>query len=486
MQIEAASQDVDLADATLIVGMMDGLEPLPGSEAEVSSLDSAMLAAVEFTGKAGQSAILPHPTAKAVVIVGVGDELNFESLRAASGTAIRSVKTERAVTLLSQVDIDEAGRAVVEGSMLGAYSFRTYKTDDESPVVESVELVGVDQDELGASIVVSEATNLARDWVNTPARDKSPETLAGLMATAATAAGMSVEIWDLARITDEDLGGVLGVAAGSDRDPRLVLLTYEPDQPVSHLALVGKGITFDTGGLSIKPHASMMDMKDDMSGAAITAAAAIAIARLGLSVKVTCITPLTDNAIGGDATRPGDVLRPKEGPSIEVLNTDAEGRLILADGLVLARGYEPDLIVDVATLTGAARVALGDSIAAVFGSDSETASLVLDAASRAGEEFWEMPLFKGYRKSIDSDVADIKNVSASRYGGAIVAALFLSEYAGDGLWAHIDVAGPARTRETVGELVKGASGVGVRTLVELARALTEDGWERPVSPSIPV
>jgi leucyl aminopeptidase len=284
---------------------------------------------------------------------------------------------------------------------------------------------------------------------------------------------MSAEIWDFPKIREEGLGGVLGVAAGSDREPRVVTLTYVPDDATKHLALVGKGITFDSGGLSIKPSSSMMEMKDDMSGAAISSAAAIAIARLGLPIEVTCITPLTDNAIGGDATRPGDVLRPLEGPTIEVLNTDAEGRLILADGLGLAKRYQPDMTVDVATLTGAARVALGDNVAAVFGSDPDVSEAVLGAASRAGEDFWEMPLYRGYRKLIDSDIADIKNISGTRYGGAIVAALFLAEYAGEGPWAHLDVAGPARARETAGEVVKGASGIGVRTLVELAREMAE-------------
>jgi leucyl aminopeptidase len=185
------------------------------------------------------------------------------------------------------------------------------------------------------------------------------------------------------------------------------------------------------------------------------------------------VIPLTDNAVGGNATRPGDVLRPVAGPTIEVLNTDAEGRLILADGLGVVRRYEPDFIVDVATLTGAAKVALGDQIGAVFGSDPEVATAVLEAASRAGEVFWEMPLFKPYRKALDSEVADIKNITGGRYGGAIAAALFLSEYAGDGNWAHLDIAGPARWRETSGEQVKGGSGFGVRTLLELATKLSE-------------
>jgi leucyl aminopeptidase len=237
--------------------------------------------------------------------------------------------------------------------------------------------------------------------------------------------------------------------------------------------LVGKGITFDSGGLSIKTAPFMEEMKDDMSGAAAVAAATIGIARLGLPIRVTAVMPLTDNAIGGNATRPGDVLRPISGPTIEVLNTDAEGRLILADGLGVIRRYEPDLVIDVATLTGAARIALGDRIGAVFGSDSETGGRVLAAASRAGEHFWELPLFKEYRKQLDSDIADIKNISGSRYGGAIVAAVFLADYAGDGPWAHLDIAGPALARETAGEQVKGASGFGARTLIEVARAMAK-------------
>jgi leucyl aminopeptidase len=236
--------------------------------------------------------------------------------------------------------------------------------------------------------------------------------------------------------------------------------------------LVGKGITFDSGGLSLKPAASMEEMKVDMAGAAAVVAAAIALAKLGAIIDVTCIAPLTDNAVGGNATRPGDVLRPLDGPTIEVLNTDAEGRLVLADGLALARRHEPDLIVDIATLTGAMRVALGDKIAGVFGSDHETAARILEAASRAGESFWEMPLHKDYRKMLDSTVADIKNVTSSRYGGAIAAALFLAEYAGETAWAHLDIAGPAVSRENSGDQVKGASGVGVRTLVELGLTMS--------------
>jgi leucyl aminopeptidase len=473
LETRVAEAGLDLEGATLIAGVMEGLEPVTGSEEAVASVDRATLDAAGFEGKLGQTITLPHPDARAVLLVGLGEEASFESLRSASGNAIRDVKTDRAVTLLALVGIEGATRAVVEGTLLGGYEFRAYKTSDDGLDAEVVDVVGGEEAELETAVIACEATILAREWVNTPAKDKSPETLAGLIEAATAGTGISVEVWDRPRIEEEKLGALLGVAAGSDRDPRVVFLKYRPDDAESHLALVGKGIVFDTGGLSLKTAANMEEMKDDMSGAAVVCAAVVGIARLGLPVDVTAIAPLTDNAVGGDATRPGDVLRPLEGPTIEVLNTDAEGRLILADGLALAKRFEPDLTIDVATLTGAAAVALGKQVAAVFGSDSDVSSRVLDAAARAGEEFWELPLFKGYRKSIDSNVADIKNISSSRYGGAIVAALFLAEYAGEGPWAHLDIAGPARSAETTGEFVKGASGVGVRTLIEVAHTMSE-------------
>jgi len=424
-------------------------------------------------GKAGQILALPHETAAALLLVGLGDEAGFESIRSAVGNGIRAVKTVRALTTLNQVPIEGATRAVVEGVLLGGYEYRQYKTSGEGSVVEIVELVDGSESEIAEAVIGAEVTNLARDWVNTPALDMSPETLAARITAAAEDAGVGYEVWDLERIKDEGLGALLGVAAGSDRNPVLVVLEYQPEDPKSHLGLVGKGITFDTGGLSIKTAPFMEEMKADMSGAAVVAAATIGIARLELPIRVTAVIPMTDNAVGGNATRPGDVLRPIQGPTIEVLNTDAEGRLILADGLGVMLRYEPDLVVDVATLTGAARVALGDRIAAAFGSDSDVAAQVLTAASRAGEDFWELPLFKEYRKQLDSDIADIKNITASRYGGAIAAAVFLAEYAGDGPWAHLDIAGPALARETLGEQVKGASGFGARTLIEIAKAMAE-------------
>jgi leucyl aminopeptidase len=473
VKIEIAGTDVDLTGATLMAGVLTDREPVPGSEEAVAAVDATLLDLAKFEGKLGQVVAVPHERAAAVILVGIGDEASYDSIRSAVGNGIRDVKTNRVVTTLNLVPIEAATRAVVEGALLGGYEYREYKTNGEGSPVEIVELVEGNESEIAEAVIAAEVTNLARDWVNTPALDMAPETLATRITAAAENAGVGSEIWDLERITEEGLGALLGVAAGSDRAPSLVVLEYQPEVQMAHLGMVGKGITFDTGGLSIKTASFMEEMKDDMSGAAVVAAATIGIARLGLPLRVTAVIPLTDNALGGNATRPGDVLRPIFGPTIEVLNTDAEGRLILADGLGVMRRYEPDLVVDVATLTGAARAALGDRIAAVFGSDSDVAARVLAAASRAGEHFWELPLFKEYRKQLDSDIADIKNISASRYGGAIAAAVFLAEYAGDGQWAHLDIAGPARSRETTGEQVKGASGFGARTLLEVAKAMAE-------------
>jgi leucyl aminopeptidase len=471
VEIVSTSAKVDLTDATLVVGVLAGNEPAPGAEAAHAEADPALFELAKFEGKTGQVLTLPHPEAKAVVFVGLGEEAGFEALRSAIGNAMRVVKSERAVTNLNLLAVDDAARAVVEGAALGAYQFRPYKTEGDPLPIQRLELIDGDADAVSETLVATEATNLARDWVNTPALDKAPEDLADRIREAAEEAGLTVEVWDEQRIVDEKLGALLGVAAGSDRPPRLVIIEHTPDESAAHLGLVGKGITFDSGGLSLKTAQYMEEMKDDMSGAAVVAAATIAIARLGLPVRITTVVPLTDNAVGGKATRPGDVLRPVEGPTIEVLNTDAEGRLILADGLGIVRRFQPDLIVDVATLTGAAHVALGDKVAAVFASDDEVAGSLLGAASRAGEQFWQLPLVKEYKKSLESEIADLKNISGGRYGGAIVAALFLSSYVEGEKWAHLDIAGPARSRETAGELVKGASGVGVRTLIELARSM---------------
>jgi leucyl aminopeptidase len=276
-------------------------------------------------------------------------------------------------------------------------------------------------------------------------------------------------VLDEHQIEAERLGGLRGVSLGATNPARLVELRYEPAGATAFLALVGKGIVFDSGGLSIKPAAAMEEMKTDMSGAAAVFAAMKAIARLGLPIKVVGITPLTENMPGGGAVRPGDVLHTRNGKTIEVLNTDAEGRLVLADGLALAVEQGPDLVVDLATLTGACMIALGTKIAGLFGTD-EAVAQVAAAAAAAGERVWPMPMPADYRKMIDSEIADMKN-TGDKYGGAITAALLLKEFAGDGAWAHLDIAGPARSGDTDGYILKGGTGFGVRTIVELARAM---------------
>jgi leucyl aminopeptidase len=279
---------------------------------------------------------------------------------------------------------------------------------------------------------------------------------------------VDVEVFDEAAIAEAGFGGLMAVAAGAANPARMVVFRYEPADPVAYLAFVGKGIVFDSGGLSLKPPKAMETMKTDMSGAAAVFGAVKAIATLGLPVRVLGITPLTENMPGGSAQRPGDVMRAYGGKTIEVLNTDAEGRLVLADALALAAEAEPDLVVDVATLTGACQIALGLKIAGLWGNDEAAVEQVEAAARFAGEKVWEMPLETEYRSMIDSDIADMTN-TAERPAGAITAALLLSEFVSDQPWVHLDIAGPARSAKDEYYLTKGGSGFGVRTLVALAR-----------------
>ncbi|MGZ4650784.1 MAG: leucyl aminopeptidase, partial [Kineosporiaceae bacterium] len=319
---------------------------------------------------------------------------------------------------------------------------------------------------------VTEAVNLARDWVNTPPSDLPPAVFADAAVAAAKSAGLKVEVLDEKALKKGGYGGILGVGQGSSRPPRLVKLTYTAPKAKRHLALVGKGITFDSGGLSLKPATSMEWMKSDMGGAAAIIAAMTAIARLGLPVNVTGWAPMAENMPSGTAQRPSDVLRIYGGKTVEVLNTDAEGRLVLADAIARASEDKPDLIVDAATLTGAQLVALGSRTSAIMANDDAVREHLFDAATRAGEQMWPMPLPDELRKSMDSDVADIANMG-DKYGGMLVAGLFLRDFVGDGLrWAHLDIAGPAFNESAPhGYTPKGGTGAGVRTLVLLAEDL---------------
>lgn len=436
-----------------------------------SHLDDA-----EFTGKAGQSVSVPGGGSipyRRVVMVGLGDPSDIEQVRRAAGVAAgKCSRMETVATSLHTANGSGSAEAVGLGFVLGAYTFDRHKTEKKPSRIARVVLLGASDDDLSATAtgaVIGDAVCLARDLVNEPAMGKSPEALAAIAGEIAAAQGLGVRVFDEHQIEAEGFGGLRGVSLGAANPPRMVELTYAPEGAKGFLALVGKGIVFDSGGLSIKPSDGMETMKTDMSGAAAVFAAMKAIAALGLPVKVVGITPLTENMPSGSALRPGDVLRIRNGKTIEVLNTDAEGRLVLADGLSLAVEHGPDLIVDLATLTGAIGVALGNKIAGLFGSDGAT-ELVAAAAAAAGERVWRMPLPDDYRKNIDSDVADMKN-TGPRQGGAINAAILLKEFVGDVPWAHLDIAGTARSTEAEHYLPKGGTGFGVRTIVELARRM---------------
>jgi leucyl aminopeptidase len=471
--IEVRTGDAQGADLLMIPVYGDRVIGFDGDGAPDLEAISDVLDRHDFTGKHGQTLFLQTPdgpTSEAL-LVGLGDEVDAESLRRAAGDAARAAKGYVLLaTALHDIGIDGGAGAVVLGTMLGAYSFDEYKSDPKKSKIASLVLVGGDQseDEIEDAKSVAHGVTLARDLVNRPAADKPPAALADI--ASGLSMDVSVKVYDEDEIVGAGFGGLVAVNLGADRPARMVVMRYSPEGADKTVAFVGKGIVFDSGGLSIKPAAGMETMKTDMAGAAAVMGAVKAIAEIGLKVNVIGVTPLTENLTGGSAQKPGDVMRAYNGKTIEVLNTDAEGRLVLADGLALAAENEPDLIVDIATLTGACKVALGPLIGGLFASDDEAAELVGSAATAAGEKMWRLPLEVEYKPLIESDIADMKN-TAGRWGGAITAGLILSEFVGDTPWVHLDIAGPARADKAEHYTSKGGTGFGVRTLVEIARAL---------------
>ncbi|MEI2698449.1 MAG: leucyl aminopeptidase [Microthrixaceae bacterium] len=486
------SKDVP-AGATAVAETVcsDSLNKVPG-------VRKAAMERSGFAAKVGQILVLDDGE-RSRVLVGVGPAaaVGAGELRTAAAVFTRAVGRHRRVGFAYPDGIDlEPGagvRAVTEGLILGAYRFDAYKTDPSaSPGLSAATIAVGDRvrevrDGAARGRAAAEAVCFARDLVNEPGGSLTPAVFAERAAERAVAAGLSAEIMDLDAMVAAGLGGVLAVNQGSDEQPRLLKLTYDPtatdedttDQgvvqdlspepdAVDTVALVGKGITFDSGGLSLKPAESMMEMKCDMAGAAAVIAAMCALADLDVAVRVVAFTPMTDNMTGGSAQRPGDVYTARNGTTVEVLNTDAEGRLVLADALSLAGDEEPDAIVDLATLTGACMVALGQKIAGLMGNDEVFCGVVEAAAEAAGERVWQLPLPADYRSSLDSSVADIKNIAGGRYGGTLTAGLFLKEFVDDATpWVHLDIAGPAFLGEADGVSPKGATGFGVRTLLTL-------------------
>ncbi len=443
------------------------LTPLDGG-----TLHAAACARVGFAGKAEQCAVLPGADGALEVLVGVGaGEPGAETLRRAGAAICSAVPGAAEVGCVLPPSADaSAARALVEGVLLAGYRYTRYHTPEVVPALSSLVLAATDPDAARAGAAAGEAVAagvvLARDLVNTPAADCTPSDVAARARALAEAEGLEFSVYDADAARREGLGGLLGVAAGSAQPPLLVRLAYRPEGASCRVALVGKGITFDSGGLSLKTAPSMETMKTDLGGAAAVLGALSACRRLDIAVEVVGFLPLTENMPGGRALKPGDVLRARNGKTIEVLNTDAEGRLVLADALSLAAEERPDAIVDLATLTGSCVVALGREIAGLFANDARLAAQVRAAGERAGEPNWPLPLPARYRRLLDSEIADMRNVG-TRDGGALLAGLVLQEFVGEVPWAHLDIAGPARAEHSAGYLREGATGFGVRTLLEL-------------------
>ncbi len=473
MNIVAASDLEGTSGDLLVLPVYE--ERVWGPGAEEIALDlgdwlEAYLDGLDFTGKVGQMAAMPgNDGFSRVLFVGLGAEADADVLRRAAGVAGRAaLRYEKVVTTLSQVDIEGAADAVVNGFLLGQYKYGKYLSKPKPSQTTELVLVGAeDEGEITHGRLIAEAVAMARDLVNEPASGKAPEVLADIARDMADELGIDITVYDETEIVAARFGGLRAVSLGATNPPRMVVMRYRPDGAEKTLALIGKGIVFDSGGLSIKPASGMETMKTDMAGAAAVFGAMRAIAGLGVAVNVTAITPLTENMTGGAAQRPGDVFTARNGKTVEVLNTDAEGRLVLADGLALAAEEEPDLMVDIATLTGACMVALGKKVAGALGHDDDAVAQVEAAARRAGEKLWRLPLEKEYRTLLDSPIADLKNIGG-RYGGAITAGLFLAEFADDRPWVHLDIAGPARADSEDAHITKGGTGYSVSTLVALA------------------
>ena len=415
-------------------------------------------------------------TANVVVLTGVGAAASgeggwHEALRRAAGAATRSLEGVRSAALLLPCSTIEELAAVAEGALLGAYKVGRYRSSAAAPLDEVTVVSDLARDRAARAAarraeVLAHAVHSARDLVNASPAELFPASFADAALAAAKGTKVKVTVLDDAELRAGGYGGLVGVGQGSSRPPRLVKLTYSPVRAKTHVALVGKGITFDSGGLSIKPAKSMETMKSDMAGAAAVLHAVLAAAELDVPVRVTGWLPLAENMPSGTAQRPSDVLTIRGGMTVEVLNTDAEGRLVLADALVAAVEEQPDLVVDVATLTGAQIVALGNRVSAVMGTD-EARSTVLAAAAEAGESFWPMPLPEELRGSLSSPVADLANMG-DKAGGMLVAGVFLQQFVGSTPWAHLDIAGPSFNEAAAHDYTpRGGTGIPVRTLVTL-------------------
>ncbi len=482
---------ISIEAGALVLGVQktpDGPRLL-GDTAEFAALQDA-LTSIGVTGAQDEVRRLPATVgaARSIALVGIGGTIGHNELRYAAGSAARQLGGAESLVFALPTESRDDLLAVLEGAAIGAYSYTEFRSGavDETKRPASritVASAHADSDDLvSRAEIVATAMHSVRDLVNRPPSSLYPETFADAALQLADGAPVEVEVLGEAELAAGGFGGILGVGKGSAHPPRLVKVSYAPTEATTHLALVGKGITFDSGGISLKPGASMVGMKYDMTGAASVLAVTLAVARLGLNVRLTAWLCIAENLPSGSAIKPDDVLRVKGGKTVEVLNTDAEGRLVLADGLVAASEEAPDYIVDVATLTGAQRIALGDRYSAAIG-DKEFVARVVEVAARVGETFWPMPLPQELRAILNSDVADIANSKpGNTVAGMLVAGVFLSEFVGSTgegdlkraiPWTHLDIAGPSDNKGGgFGYVGKGPTGVTVRALVALAEELS--------------
>jgi leucyl aminopeptidase len=497
LKVKAITGDITSVEAdAIIVNLFEAVKhPGGATDAVDKALDGAITKLIdlgEIKGKLNEISIihgLGRIPARIVAVAGLGkqSELTPDRIRGLAAEFCRSLRKlncQRIATIIhgagaGGIEPEAASQTITEGSLLGLYRFQKHITKEpENQDIEEILIVEMDATKLSAleqgckkGKVTSEATNLARDLINEPANYMTPGDMAKMAEKLAKTHGLGLTIMNREQMEKEGMSALLGVAQGSRQPPKLIVLSYRGDKSSSNtMGFVGKGITFDSGGISIKPNEGMAEMKGDMAGAAAAMAALGAIAQLKPKVNVTAVVPATENLPGGNALKPGDILKAVNGKTIEVVNTDAEGRLILADALSYAvkQGLSP--LVDLATLTGACRVALGDIYSGILGNSQELIEKVIKAGADAGERLWQMPMHEEYQELNKSDVADIKN-SGGRWAGTITAAHFLAEFVGNTPWAHIDIAGTSFRDKQHGYLVKGATGVGVRTLINLVLAL---------------
>ena len=444
--------------------------PLLGQAADQQV--AALRESGEVRGKPGELTLLHEPKglqSRRLMLIGVGDLLDATQAFRMAGQAVRAAQKRCFKRLAISLPDGDLVRAATEGCVYGSYEQPKYKSDDSNPPLEEILIVapGADSATFDAGRIVGESLNLTRRVVDTPANDLGPVEFAEMAESMGKAAGLEVEVLDESALEALGAGSLLSVARGSARPPRLVRLAWNPsDVPGdSHLFLVGKGVTFDTGGLSLKPAKSMEKMKYDMAGAATMLGAITAIARLGIRQRVSCLLGLVENMPSGSATRPGDIVQAMNGKTIEVINTDAEGRLVLADALTHAVRLGATHLVDAATLTGAVSVALGSVNIGLLGNDSSLRSHLRATGQTIGEHFWSLPMNDEYLEPMKGDLSDLRNAGTDRKAGTITAAKFLEQFVDGTPWAHLDIAGTANLDRGLPNAPKGASGVAVRTLV---------------------